>query len=173
MDSAVASLDRDLAGVRTNRASPGLVETIRVDYHGTEMPINQLAQVTVGDGRSLVIQPWDKTALGMIEKAIQKSDLGIMPRVEKDAIRLVVPPLTEERRRDIVKSSGRRAEEARISVRNVRREAMDRLKVAEKSGELSEDLSKKFQAQVQKLTDEAVTRVDTSFKKKEAEVLQV
>jgi ribosome recycling factor len=173
MDGAAQALERDLAGVRTNRASAGLVDGIRVDYHGTEMPLNQMAQISVGDARTLVIQPWDKSAIGMIEKAIQKSDLGIMPRVDRDVLRLSLPPLTEERRKDIVKMVSKRTEEARIAVRNVRRDAIDRLKAAEKSGEISEDQSKRFQTQVQKLTDDAVARVDTAMKKKEAEVMQV
>jgi ribosome recycling factor len=173
MDGAVQALERDLAGVRTNRASPGLVDSIRVDYHGAEMPLNQLAQISVGDARSLVIQPWDKSAVQMIEKAIQKSDLGIMPRVEKDLLRLTLPPLTEERRRDIVKMVHKRTEEARIAIRNVRRDAIDRIRAAEKSSEISEDQSKRFQTQLQKLTDDSTARVDASMKKKETEVMQV
>lgn len=173
MDGAVHALDRDLMGVRTNRASPGLVDHIRVDYHGTEMPLNQLAQISVGDARMLVIQPWDKSAVQMIEKAIQKSDLGIMPRVEKDLLRINLPPLTEERRRDIMKMVSRRTEEGRIAVRNVRREAQDKIRTAEKGGDISEDQSKRFQTQLQKLTDDAIARIDGALKKKEADVLQV
>lgn len=173
MDSAVNALDRDLQGVRTNRASPGLVENIQVDYHGTVMPLNQLAQITVGDARMLVIQPWDKTAVQMIEKAVQKSDLGIMPRVEKDLLRINLPALTEERRRDIMKLVTRRAEEGRIAVRNVRREAQDKIRTAEKGGEISEDQSKRFQTQLQKLTDDSIVRIDGALKKKESDILQV
>ncbi len=173
MDGALQALDRDYAGVRTNRASPGLVDQIRVDYHGTEMPLNQLAQVSVGDARTLVIQPWDKTAVPMIDKAIQKSDLGIMPRVDKDVIRITMPALTEERRRDIVKLLRKRGEEAKIGLRNVRREAQDAIRAAEKAGENTEDQSKRFQTQLQKLTDESVAKVDASGSRKEAEVMQV
>ncbi|MSQ08886.1 MAG: ribosome recycling factor [Dehalococcoidia bacterium] len=173
MDATVQALDRDLIGVRTNRASPGLVEHIKVDYHGTVMPLNQMAQITVAEARSLVIQPWDKSALGMIEKALQKSDLGVMPKVEKDLLRLIMPALTEERRRDINKMVGKRGEESRISIRNIRRDALDKIKAAEKSSELSEDQSKRFQTQVQKLTDEGIAKVDAALKKKEAEIMQV
>ncbi len=173
MDGTVQALDRDLVGVRTNRASSGLVEHIKVDYHGTVMPLNQMAQISVADSRSLVIQPWDKSALGMIEKALQKSDLGIMPKVEKDLLRLSMPPLTEERRREISKMVSKRGEESRISIRNIRRDALDKIKAAEKAGETSEDQAKRFQTQVQKLTDEGIAKVDAALKKKEAEVMQV
>jgi ribosome recycling factor len=173
MEGAVQALERDLAGVRTSRASPGLLENIKVDYHGTVMPLNQLAQISVGDARMLVIQPWDKSAISMIEKAIQKSELGVMPKVERDLLRVTLPPLTEERRRDITKLVSRRAEEARIAIRNVRRDALDKVKAAEKSGEISEDQSRRFQTLVQKLTDDTIGKVDSSLKRKEAEVMLV
>ena len=173
MEGAVQALDRDMLAVRTNRPSPGLVEHIRVDYHGTDMPLNQLAQVSVGDGRTLVIQPYDKSAVSMIEKAIQKSSLGVMPRVDKDVLRLMMPPLTEERRRDIVKMVRQRGEEARVGLRNVRRDAQEKIRAAEKGKEVSEDQAKRLQAQLQKATDEFVAKVDSAITRKETEVLQV
>jgi ribosome recycling factor len=173
MNGAVEALGRDLASVRTSRASAGLVDNIKVDYQGMEMPLGQLAQISAADARMLLIQPWDKTAVGAIERAIMKSDIGMSPNVDGQAIRLVVPPLTEERRRDIVKMVRKRAEEARISVRNVRRDVMERIRSLEKGGEVSQDESKRAQNDLQKLTDDAVGKVDAAISEKEAEVMQV
>lgn len=173
MDGAVQAYERDLAGVRTNRASPGLVSNVKVDYHGTEMPLDQIAQITVGDTRMLIVQPWDKTAINMISKAIQASDVGMAPNVDGDIIRLNLPPLTEERRRDIVKMVRQRAEEAKIAVRNVRRDAIDTIRDIEKEGECSQDDSKRAQTRVQTLTDEATASIDKSTSAKEAELMQV
>ena len=173
MDGAVEAFNRDMNGVRTGRASPGLVENLRVNYEGMEMPLNQLAQITAADARMLVIQPWDKTITAAIERAIQTSDLGMQPAVEGQILRLVVPPLTEERRRDIVRMVRKRAEEARIAVRNVRRDAMDQLRTGEREGDFSQDDSRRAQGQLQETTDVSVARVDEATEVKEAEVMQV
>ncbi|MBM3957249.1 MAG: ribosome recycling factor [Gemmatimonadetes bacterium] len=173
MDRAVETFSRDMHGVRTGRASPGLVENIRVNYQGTEMPLNQLAQIGAPDPRLIVIQPWDRTAAAAIERAILVSDLGMQPNVDGQIIRLVVPPLTEERRRDIVKMVRRRAEEARIAVRNVRRDAMEQLRAGERAGDFSQDESHRARAQLQQATDAAVARVDEAATAKEQEVMQV
>ena len=173
MDRTGEAFARDLHGVRTGRASPGLVENIRVNYQGTQMPLNQLAQIAAPDARLIVVQPWDRTAVGAIERAILVSDLGMQPNVDGQLIRLVVPPLTEERRRDIVKMVRRRAEEARIAVRNVRREAMDGLRAGERDGVFSQDESHRARAQLQQATDAAIARIDDAAATKEQEVMQV
>ena len=173
MDNTVQAYERDLSGVRTNRASPGLVSNVKVDYHGTELPLDQMAQISVGDSRMLVIQPWDKTAINTVAKAIQSSDLGLAPNIDGDIIRLNLPPLTEERRRDIMKMVRSRAEEAKIAVRNIRRDAIETIREIEKEGECSQDDSKRAQTRVQSLTDEATSSVDKSTSAKEAEVMQV
>jgi len=173
MDSAVEVFGRDMNGVRTGRASPGLVESIRVEYEGVEMRLGQLAQISAPDARMLLIQPWDRTALAAIERAIQVSDLGMQPNVDGQLIRLVVPPLTEERRRDIVKMVRRRTEEARIAVRNIRRDAMDGLRSGERDGDFSQDESHRARGQLQQATDDTIARVDEAAGKKEEEVMQV
>lgn len=173
MDGAVEAFSRDMNGVRTGRASPGLVEGIKVNYGDLTMPLGQLAQINTQDARMLLIQPWDKTALAAIERAIQMSDLGMQPNVDGQVIRLVVPPLTEERRRDIVKGVRKRAEEARIAVRNVRRDAMDRLRSGERDGDFSQDESHRAKGQLQQATDGTIARVDEAASTKEEEVMQV
>lgn len=173
MDGAVTAFDSDMSGVRTGRASTGLVDNVRVDYHGTEMPLNQIAQINVGDARLLVIQPWDRTSVQSIVRAIQMADIGLQPSVDGDIIRIVVPPLTEERRRDIVKMVNRRAEEAKVAVRNVRRDVQSRIRKMERDGEVSQDLARRAQDDLQKLTDEAIEMVDLASSAKEEEVMQV
>ena len=173
MDNAVEAFRRDMNGVRTGRASPGLVESIRVNYEGVEMPLGQLAQISAPDARMLLIQPWDRTALAAIERAIQVSDLGMQPNVDGQIIRLVVPPLTEERRRDIVRMVRRRTEEARIAVRNVRRDAMDQLRTGERNGDFSQDEFHRARGRLQQATDGTIARVDDVARTKEEEVMQV
>ncbi len=173
MDGAVSAFDSDMSGVRTGRASTGLVDNVRVDYHGTEMPLNQIAQINIGDARLLVIQPWDRTSVRSIVRAIQMADIGLQPSVDGDIIRIVVPPLTEERRRDIVKMVSRRAEEAKVAIRNVRRDVQSRIRKMERDGEVSQDLARRAQDDLQKLTDEAIEMVDLSSSDKEKEVMQV
>jgi ribosome recycling factor len=173
MDGAVSAYDKDMSGVRTGRASTGLVDNIRVDYHGTEMPLNQIAQINVGDARLLVIQPWDRSSVRSVVRAIQMADIGLQPSVDGDLIRIVVPPLTEERRRDIVKMVTRRAEEAKVAIRNVRRDVQGRIRNMDRDGEVSQDLARRAQDDLQKLTDDAVKMVDAASSSKEKEVMQV
>jgi ribosome recycling factor len=173
MDGAVSAYDKDMSGVRTGRASTGLVDNIRVDYHGTEMPLNQIAQINVGDARLLVIQPWDRSSVRSVVRAIQMADIGLQPSVDGDLIRIVVPPLTEERRRDIVKMVTRRAEEAKVAIRNVRRDVQGRIRSMDRDGEVSQDLARRAQDDLQKLTDDAVKMVDAASSSKEKEVMQV
>jgi len=173
MDGAVEAFARDMKGVRTGRASTGLVENIKVDYQGMEMPLGQMAQISAPDARMLLIQPWDRTAVGAIERAIQASDLGMQPNVDGQLIRLIVPSLTEERRRDIVKMVRKRAEEGRIAVRNVRRDGVDRLRGGERQAEFSQDESRRASGQIQQATDGAIARIDDAAAKKEEEVMQV
>lgn len=173
MDGAVNAFDKDMTGVRTGRASTGLVENVRVDYHGTDMPLNQIAQINVGDARLLVIQPWDRSSVQSVVRAIQIADIGLQPSVDGDLIRIVVPPLTEERRRDIVKMVSRRAEEAKVAIRNVRRDVQGRIRRMERDGEVSQDLARRAQDDLQKLTDDAIEMVDEASRNKETEVMQV
>ncbi len=173
MDGAIGAFERDMVSVRTGRASTGLVDNVRVDYHGAEMPLNQIAQVNVGDARLIVIQPWDRTSVQSIVRAIQMADIGLQPSVDGDIIRIVVPPLTEERRREIVRMVKRRAEDAKVSVRNVRRDIQDRLRKMERGSEISRDEQRRAQDELQKITDQAVKSVDAASGSKEEEVMQV
>ena len=173
MDGAVASFRKDLSGFRTNRASPALVENMDVDYFGTRMQLSQLAQISAGDVRMLVIQPWDKNAVNIIAKTIQQSELGMTPQIEGDRIRLNIPPMTEERRRSVVRMVKTRTEEAKVSIRNVRKDVREYIRELEKESEIGQDDSKRAQDQLQKLTDEAVAEVDVYGSEKEAEVMQV
>ena len=173
MDGAVTSFRRELSGVRTNRANPALVENLDVDYFGTKMQLSQLAQISAGDVRTLVIQPWDQNAVQLIAKAIQQSDLGMSPQVEVDRIRLNIPPMTEERRRDVVKLVRTRAEDAKVSARNVRKDVREFIRAMEKDGDIGQDDSKRAQERLQKLTDEAVATIEESSVAKETEVMQV
>ena len=173
MQRAVEAMERDFAGIRTGRASTALVDRIMVDYYGTPTPINQIAGVSVPDAHLIVIQPWDRSVLSAIERAIKKSDIGIVPNVDGTVVRLNVPPLTEERRREMVKQVRRRTEEARVEVRNLRREAADQLKRGLKAGDLSEDEERRELDALQRLTDRYVAAVDTRAEQKESEVMEV
>lgn len=173
MDGAITSFRRELSGVRTNRANPALVENLDVDYFGTKMQLSQLAQISAGDVRMLVIQPWDRNAVQLIAKAIQLSDLGMSPQVDADRIRLNIPPMNEERRKEVVKLVRTRSEEAKIAVRNVRKDVREFIRAMEKDGDIGQDDSKRGQEQLQKLTDEAVATIDASSSAKEVEVMQV
>jgi ribosome recycling factor len=170
---AVEAMERDFQGLRTGRASTSIVERLTVDYYGTQTPLNQLASISVPEAHQIVIQPWDRGVLSAIEKAIQKSDIGLMPNVDGTVVRLNIPPLTEERRKDIVKSVHRRMEEARVEVRNLRREANDSLKKEERDGALPADEARRQLEQLQKLTDRVVGDVDRLGAAKEQEVLEV
>ena len=173
MEKAIAALERDFARLRTGRASTALVDGIKVDYYGTLTPINQVASVAVPDSRTVTIQPWDKGAFALVEKAILKSDLGLTPVNDGKIIRISIPALTEERRKELVKVSRKYAEEAKVAVRNVRRDANDSLKKLEKAKSLTEDELKKAGDDVQKLTDKFVARCDERCLAKEKEIMEI
>jgi ribosome recycling factor len=173
MEKAIASLERDFSRLRTGRATTSLVEDIKVDYYNTPTPISQLASVAVPDSRTITIQPWDKAAFAGVEKAILKSDLGLNPVNDGKILRISIPPLTEERRKDLVKVGRKYTEEAKVAVRNVRRDANEALKKREKNKELSEDDSRKAQDDIQKLTDSFVTRCDALHTAKEKEIMEI
>jgi len=173
MVRAVEAMERDFAGLRTGRASTALVERIHVEYYGTPTPLNQLASISVPEPHQIVIQPWDRGVLGAIEKAIMKSDIGLMPNVDGTVVRLNIPTLTEERRKDIVKSVHKRMEEARVEIRNLRRDAADTLKKEERDGTLGADESRRQLEQLQKITDRVISDVDRLGGIKEQEVLEV
>ena len=173
MTRAVEVLERDFQGMRTGRASTSLVERIHVEYYGTATPLNQLASISVPEPHQIVIQPWDRGVLGAIEKAIQRSDIGLMPNVDGTVVRLNIPQLTEERRKDIVKSVHRRMEEAKVEIRNLRRDAADALKKEEKDGTLGVDEVRRQLEHLQKITDRAIVDVDRVGAVKEQEVLEV
>jgi ribosome recycling factor len=173
MQRAVDAMERDFAGIRTGRASTALVERITVDYYGTQTPLNQVAGISTPDAHLIVIQPWDRSVLSAIEKAITKSDIGLVPNVDGTVVRLNVPPLTEERRREMVKQVRRRTEEARVEVRNHRREAADHLKKALRDGDLSEDEERRELENLQRLTDRYIEAVDGRADRKETEILEV
>ena len=171
MNTALEALSREFATVRTGRASAGLLDVVRVDYYGTPTPINQMASVSTPDARTLAIQPWEAGQIGAIEKAIQKSDLGLTPVNDGKLIRLTMPTPTEERRKQLVKTVAKMAEDARVAVRNIRRECNDKLKVVAKDTKLSEDEERRGHDQVQKTTDRFIAKVDELLKKKEQEIL--
>ena len=173
MEKALVALDRDFAKLRTGRASTSLVDNIRVDYYGTPTPVSQLASVAVPDSRTITIQPWDRGAFGSVEKAILKSDLGLTPVNDGKIIRISIPPLTEDRRKELGKVSRKYGEEAKVAVRNVRREANDQLKKMEKDKAISEDELKKATDDIQKLTDKFVAAVDAKCQAKEKEIMEI
>jgi len=173
MSKAVEAAQHDYQGIRTGRANPALLDRIMVDYYGTALPINQVATISVPEPRMLLIAPWDKTAVQQIERAIQKSELGLSPIADGNVVRLAIPTLTEERRRDFIKLLHKKAEEHRVAVRNVRRDANEDLKHMEKDGKASEDDVHRGQEQIQKLTDKYTEQVDHLTKAKEDELLEV
>ncbi len=171
MNAAIDALGREFASVRTGRASAALLDGVRVDYYGTSTPITQMASVSVPDARTLTIQPWEAGQLKEVEKAIIKSDLGITPMNDGKLLRLTMPTLTEERRKQLAKAVGKIAEESRVAVRNLRREANDKLKALAKDKKVSEDDERCGHEQIQKTTDRFVAKVDELLKKKEQEIL--
>ncbi|KKB75576.1 ribosome recycling factor [Bacillus sp. FSL M8-0052] len=173
MEKAVAAYQRELATVRAGRANPSLLDKVTVEYYGAQTPLNQLSSITVPEARMLVITPYDKTALGDIEKAIQKADLGVTPTNDGSIIRITIPPLTEERRKELVKLVKKYSEDAKVAVRNIRRDANDDLKKLEKNGEMTEDELRSSTEDVQKLTDEYVSKIDEITKDKEKEIMEV
>ena len=172
MDRAIEALKRDFSGVRTGKATPALLDTVRVEAYGSQVPLNQVATVSAPEPRMLVIQPWDTGMLGPIEKGIQMSDLGLNPSNDGKIIRVPIPALTEERRKEYVKILHKMAEEARVSIRHARKEANDEIKRRQKD-ELSEDQARREQDDVQKLTDRHIQTVEELLKHKEAEVMEV
>ncbi|MCF7618842.1 ribosome recycling factor [Bacillus sonorensis] len=173
MEKAVAAYQRELATVRAGRANPSLLDKVTVEYYGAQTPLNQLASITVPEARMLVITPYDKTALGDIEKAVQKADLGVTPTNDGSIIRITIPPLTEERRKELAKLVKKYSEDAKVAVRNIRRDANDDLKKLEKNGEMTEDELRSSTEDVQKLTDEYVSKIDEITKDKEKEIMEV
>lgn len=173
MEATINALHREFGSIRTGVASLSLLDPIRVDYYGNTTPLNQVASLSIPESRLITIQPWDKSLMGPIEKAIRSSDLGINPTNDGKLIRLSIPPLTEERRKQLVKVVRRYAEEARISIRNSRRLAIDTVKKAEKEKNLSEDESRKGQAHIQKITDEYIEKIGQITEQKEREVMEI
>jgi ribosome recycling factor len=173
MQSAVNSLDRDLDTVRTGRARPSLVEALKIEYYGTPTPLNQLATIGAPEPRLITIQPWDKTQLPSIEKAIQKSDLGLTPTNDGNLIRLVIPQLNEDRRKELVKMVHKKVEEARVAVRNVRRDSLDHLRKLQHDKQITDDDERRAQERLQKITDKYVAEVDKHGHTKEQELLEV
>ena len=173
MARAVEAMERDFQGIRTGRASTSLVERIHVEYYGTQTPLNQLAGISVPEAHQIVIQPWDRGVLGAIEKAIIKSDIGLNPQVDGTVVRLNIPPLTEDRRKEIVRVVHKRMEDARVEIRNLRREAADALKREERDGDVGADEAHRQHDQVQRLTDRFIADVDRLGGAKEEEVLAV
>jgi ribosome recycling factor len=172
MDKAVGALKKELTSLRAGRATPGLLERVQVEYYGAMTPVNQLANVTIPDARTMLIQPWDKTSLAAIEKAIMKSDLGLTPSNDGSVIRIVIPMLTEERRAELVKLTKKSGEEAKVAVRNIRRDANDEVKKREKT-DISEDESRRIQEDIQKMTDRFIAEIDKLIAAKEKEVMEV
>ena len=173
MNRAVDALEREMGAIRTGRAATALVERISVEYYGTQTPLNQLASISVPEAHLIVIQPWDRSALGAIEKAILKSEVGLMPNVDGTVVRLNIPPLTEERRKDLVKHLGRLIEDGRVRIRTIRHEVNDELKKLERDHKVSEDDAKKTRTDVQKLHDRYIALLDELFQKKQVEIMEV
>ena len=171
MQKSIASLDIAFKKIRTGRAHPDILDSVQVSYYGSDTPLSQLANVTVEEGRSLIISPWEKPMIGEIEKAIMKSDLGLSPSNNGDTIRVPMPPLTEETRKEYTKQAKAEAENARIAIRNIRRDANSDFKELEKEKEISEDEQRRAEDQVQKLTDKHIATIESSFHAKEADLL--
>jgi ribosome recycling factor len=173
MDGAIETLRRDFAGLRTGRASPGLLEPIKVEAYGSEVPITQVGTIGVPEARMLTVQVWDKTLVGAVERAIRESNLGLNPMTDGQIVRVPIPVLTAERRNELAKAAGRYGEACKIAVRGVRRDGMDQIKTAEKKGDIGEDNVKDWSDEVQKLTDQYVKRIDEALVEKEREIKQV
>jgi ribosome recycling factor len=173
MDASIQHLKKELARIRTGRASTSLLDDVKVDYYGTPTPVSQVATLAVPEPRLITLAPWDATMIAPIERAIQQSDLGLTPSNDGKLIRLPVPPLTEERRKEFVKQAHREGEEARVSIRNARRDGVEAIKKLQKDGDISEDDSKRAQDAVQKLTDQFGQQVDQILKRKDEEILEI
>jgi ribosome recycling factor len=172
MHGAVEALQHDLGGLRTGRASTSLLEPVTVEVYGSRMPINQVASISAPEPRMLSVQVWDKSNVGPVEKAIRSAGLGLNPVTDGTTLRLPIPDLTEERRKELAKLAGQYAEKARIAARNVRRDGMDALKADEKKGEIGQDEHKRLETEVQKMTDETIAEIDAAASGKEKEILQ-
>ena len=173
MNKTISALKSEFASIRAGRASAAVLDKIRVDYYGTPTPVNQLAAISVAEARILTIQPWDKSVLGAIEKAIQTSDLGINPQNDGAVIRLTFPPLTEDRRKEIVKTIRATAEDSKVAIRSIRRDCIDKLKKMEKASEITEDDLKEGEKQIQDKTDKFVKEIETVSAAKEKEVMEI
>jgi ribosome recycling factor len=173
MEKSLQALKKEFASVRAGRANPALLDKVMVDYYGSQMPINQLANINAPEPRLLVIQPWDKGSLNEIEKAILKSDLGLTPSNDGSVIRIVIPQLTEQRRQELVKMIRKMAEEGRVAVRNVRRDLNDEVKKMEKNGDISEDESRRAQEKIQQITDKYISEIDKLLASKEKDLMEV
>jgi ribosome recycling factor len=173
MQRSIDAIKREFSSIRTGKASTSLVEGIKVDYYGSMTPLSQVASISIPDPKLLVIQPWEKKLIPEIAKAIQKSDLGLNPLTDANVVRLPIPPLTEERRKDLVKLVKKVSEEGKIAVRNIRREANDRFKKADKEKEISEDDSRKAQERIQEITDDYIQTIEDLVKKKEEEIMEI
>jgi len=173
MEKAIQVLKKDLASLRAGRATPALLEKVTVSYYGSEMPVNQLASISAPEPRLLVIQPWDKSVLAEIERAILKSELGLTPTNDGNVIRIAIPPLTEERRAELVKVVKKSGEESKVAIRNIRRDANEEIKKMGKNGEISEDDVRRGQDEIQKLTDRYIRKVDEVIAAKEKEIMEI
>ena len=173
MEKTINSLSSDLAAIRAGRANPAVLDKVTVEYYGVATPLAQVGTISVPEARTIIIQPWDATILGDVEKAILKSDLGLTPNNDGKVIRLNFPPLTEERRKELVKGISKRGEEAKVAVRNIRRDSLEAFKKQKKDGEITEDDLKNLETQVQKLTDRFVKDIDKMIDDKEKEILSV
>jgi ribosome recycling factor len=173
MEKAIAQLKKELATLRAGRATPSLLDKVHVEYYGALTPINQVAGITAPEPRLLVVQPWDKGSLADIERAILKSELGLNPNNDGTIIRIAIPPLTEERRAELVKMAKKYGEEAKVAIRNIRRDANDSIKKIEKDGSISEDESRRHQESIQKITDDQISSIDGIINEKEKEIMEV
>lgn len=173
MKKAIESIKTRFSSVRTGRASPSLLEGIKADYYGSKTPINQMATISVPEPRLIAIQPWDKTAIKEIEKAIVEANIGLNPNVDKNVIRLVIPELTEERRKDLVRHVHNLTEEGRVAIRNIRRDANNAIRKLEKKGEISEDERYFYEDEIQEFTDEYIEEIDELLEEKEEEIMEV
>lgn len=173
MNKAIEHLKDELANIRAGRANPAILNKVMVDYYGSQTPINQLGSVSVPEARQILVTPWDKSMLGNIERAIQKADIGINPLNDGNSIRLVFPELNEQRRKELVKECKSLGEEAKVAIRNIRRDAMDKVKANQKAGEITEDELKVSEDKIQKITDKYVDNVDNTISVKEKEIMEI
>lgn len=172
MEKALTAMGKDLNAIRTGRASPDLLASVHIDYYGVSTPLNQIASISAPDPKLLVIQPWDKTTLASIEKGLFKSDLGLTPTNDGNVIRLSIPPLTEDRRKDLVKMVRKRAEECKVTLRNLRRDALDKMRTMEKNKEISQDDLQRATGRLQKVTDSFTAQTDQIGQAKETEIME-